>query len=84
MTYSDAVKWEEVQAVIRHKMAEQPRGYQARLAKELGITPGYISHFVTGHKVIPPEFLEPILESLDLTYDIVLHDVPKPPLRFDN
>lgn len=77
MTYSGRVKWEEVQGVIRLKMAQQPRGYQARLAKELGITPGYISHFVTGHKPIPPELLGPILESLDLTYEITLHEAPK-------
>lgn len=78
MTYSTPVKWEEAQAVIQQKMRDQPRGYQARLAKKLGKTPGFVNHLVTGDKSIPMDMLEDILSSLNLSYDVVLLELGAP------
>lgn len=66
------MKWAEVQEVIRLQMLEQPRGYQAQIAAKLGKTPGFINQITTGRRPIPLDSLETILDSLNLTYDVVL------------
>jgi len=66
------VKWPEVQEVIRLQMLEQPRGYQAQIAAKLGKTRGFINQIATGRRPIPLDSLEMILDSLNLTYDVVL------------
>lgn len=84
MTYSVPVKWPEAEAVILERMREaaQTRGYQAALARKIGKTPGFVNHIVTGDKPIPVEHLDAVLESLNLSYDVVLSELtvkPKAP-----
>ena len=72
LTYIGPVKWPEAEQTIKEKMLSQPRGYQAQLAKKLGKTPGYVNQLVTGHRPIPLEHLDAILESLGMEYDVLL------------
>lgn len=75
MTYSDTVKWPEVEALIRARMRAQPRGYQQDLAILLGVSVGFVSNIVTGRKPIPVERLDTILTSLNLEYDVVIKEL---------
>lgn len=75
MSYSEPVKWTEAEQQIREKMTDQPRGYQAKLAKKLETTPGYINQIITGHRPLPLEHLDVILESLGMEYDVILQDL---------
>ncbi|WP_295822400.1 hypothetical protein [uncultured Deinococcus sp.] len=68
------MKWAEAQEEVVRRMAEQPRGYQARIAKTLGTTPGFINQIVTRRRQVPLEHLDVILESLSLDYDVILRE----------
>lgn len=72
MSYIDAVKWSEAQEAIRQRMREQPRGYQAALARTLGKTPGFVNQIVRGDVPIPVDHLDAVLDSLGMEYDVVL------------
>ncbi len=70
MTYTDAVKWAELEAAIRARMKSAPRGYQKKLAEKLNVTPGYVNHIATGHRPVPVEHIDVILETLELELDL--------------
>lgn len=78
MTYSEPMKWAEAEAVILERMRAQPRGYAQQLATTLGCTRSFISHMLNGRRPIPLEHLDAILESLGMTYQVVLDESHSP------
>lgn len=74
MTYVEPVNWEEAGEVIRARMEAQPRGYSAQLARTLGKTPGYVYQIMKGRRPLPQEHLPAILESIGMSYEVVLRD----------
>lgn len=61
-----AMNWEELQEDLRQRMKNQPRGFQAKLAKSLGIAQPSVAGYMTGKKDIPTAHITPILRELGL------------------
>lgn len=64
------MKIEEFWQIVRDTMRAQPHGYQAQLAKELGVERSYISRFVKGEHELAPKYHQAVLDSLKLEIDL--------------
>ena len=66
---------DELDAVLREQIKQRPRGFQAELAGQLGVTRQFVSHMVSGRSAIGREHYPAILDTLGL--EVVLQ--PKAP-----
>lgn len=66
MAYAHGVTWEELENLIRERAAEQKRGFRAKLAKTLDISPANVTKQLDGTSRIPPERIHIYLAALDL------------------
>ncbi|WP_414656784.1 hypothetical protein ACINK0_11480 [Deinococcus sp. VB343] len=64
------MKVDEFWALVREKMKTQPRGYQTRIAQELGVEKSYISRFVKGDHELAPKYQQAVLDSLGIEMDV--------------
>jgi hypothetical protein len=66
------MKYEDVEVLIRQKAAEQPRGWQADLARQLGITLTSVTQKVSGLRPrrIPPDQIHVYLNALGLELNV--------------
>lgn len=55
---------------VRLAMAAQPRGYQTRIAQELGVEKSYISRFIKGEYELAPKYQQSVLDSLNIEIDL--------------
>ena len=62
------MKYEDIEARIREMAADQPRGWQAELARRLEISPVSVTQKLSGDKPrqIPPEQMHIYLDALGL------------------
>lgn len=68
--------WSELEALIREKMREQPRGFQTRLAERLGVTQPTVAQMLMGRRGFPAEHVPVILDALGLKLAVVSKDAP--------
>lgn len=64
------MKVEEFWRVVRETMKAQPRGYQARLAGQLGVERSYITRFVQGKHELAPKYHQAVLDSIGLEMEL--------------
>ncbi|WP_139806648.1 helix-turn-helix domain-containing protein [Deinococcus hopiensis] len=60
------MEWSELEATIRQKVAEQPRGFQARLGEALGVKQPSVTQALSGKKAFPREWVGKTLDMLGL------------------
>jgi plasmid maintenance system antidote protein VapI len=68
MTYA------EIESAIREQALSQPRGWQSRFAKDNDITRQQVYNMIHGLKPITPNYIDQLLEALDLTLELVRQD----------
>jgi len=64
------MNWSELEKEIRKLAAEQPRGFQARLAERLQVKQPTVAQALSGRIRIPPAWIETLLDTLGM--EIVL------------
>ena len=58
--------FDELDATIRERISQMPRGFQAELAGKLSVSRQYVSHVVSGRSPISRDHYQVMLDALGI------------------